>query len=129
MAMHRVLVIDDEEMIRETLVEFLDDNGYQAVGAVDGRDALEKLTTSPDRPCVILLDLMMPVMDGKTFRRRQLEDPTLSGIPVIVLSAYQGVRKSADELDVPDHLEKPLKLQDLLRLVHKHCPGNRAGSG
>jgi len=120
--MHRVLVIDDEEMIRDSLIEFLDDNGYHAVGAVDGQDALEKLSGTTSRPCVILLDLMMPVMDGQTFRQQQLADPTLSAIPVIVLSAHGGVKKSAEDLKIPDHLEKPLRLQDLLRLVHKHCP-------
>ncbi len=120
--MHRVLVVDDEEMIRESLVEFLDESGYQAIGAIHGGDALEKLKSLSPLPCVILLDLMMPVVDGPTFRERQLSDPQLSGIPVIVLSAYRGVAKRAAELNVEDHLDKPLKLSALLGLVQKHCP-------
>jgi CheY-like chemotaxis protein len=119
---HHILVVDDEDMIRDSLVEYLDENGYRATGAVDGRDALSKLAAPGWRPCVILLDLMMPIMDGKTFRTRQLLDPELAQIPVIVLSAFQGVAKWASDLKLPDHLSKPFKLDDLLRLVHKHCP-------
>jgi two-component system, OmpR family, response regulator CpxR len=122
MGPHRILVVDDEEMIRDSLIEFLDESGYQAIGAVHGGDALEKLKTLSPLPCVILLDLMMPVVDGPTFRERQLSDPRLSGIPVIVLSAYRGVAKRAAELNVEDHLDKPLKLSALLGLVQKHCP-------
>ena len=122
MAAHCVLVVDDEEMIRDTLVEFLDDNGYQAIGAIDGRDALDKLTDAEARPCVIVLDLMMPIMDGRAFREQQLADPRLANIPVILLSAHQAVQKNAIDLHVADALNKPLRLQELLRLIHKHCP-------
>jgi CheY-like chemotaxis protein len=118
---HRVLVVDDEEMIRDSLIEYLDEKGYRAIGAVDGRDALTKLADADRRPCVILLDLMMPVMDGKTFRAQQLLDPELARIPVIVLSAYQGVAQWASDLSLPDYLAKPFKLDELLRLVQKHC--------
>ena len=122
MGLHRILVVDDEEMIRDSLVEFLEESGYQAIGAVHGGDALEKLKSLSPLPCVILLDLMMPVVDGPTFRERQLSDPQLSAIPVIVLSAYRGVAKRAAERNVEDHLDKPLKLSALLELVRKHCP-------
>ena len=82
---------------------------------------------------MILLDLMMPIMDGPTFRERQLSDPELAAIPVIVLSAYRGVAKRAAELNVEDHLDKPLKLgaarpdAEALSagqrgLMQKHCP-------
>jgi CheY-like chemotaxis protein len=121
---HRILVVDDEDMIRDSLIEYLDENGYRATGAVDGRDALSKLAAVDHRPCVILLDLMMPVMDGQTFRAKQLLDPDLARIPVIVLSAHQAVAKVASGLNLADHLAKPFKLDDLLRLVHKHCPGD-----
>jgi CheY-like chemotaxis protein len=122
MAPHRVLVVDDEDMIRESLVEFLEESGYQAIGAIHGGDALDKLKDLRPLPCVILLDLMMPVVDGPTFRERQLSDPQLSSIPVIVLSAYRGVARRAAELNIEDHLDKPLKLSTLLDLVQKHCP-------
>lgn len=123
-AQHQILVVDDEEMIRDSLVEFLDEHGYQAVGAVNGQDALQKLGGL--RPCLIILDLMMPVMDGHAFRQQQLSDPELSTIPVLILSAYHDVAKSASALAVADHLSKPLKLHDLLMLVQKHCPNEEA---
>ena len=81
-------------MIRDSIVEFLDDNGYQAVGASDGRDALDKLTASDPPPCLILLDLMMPIMDGRSFREQQLQTPQLASIPVVVFSAYRDVAKT-----------------------------------
>ena len=74
-APHRVLVVEDEEMIRDSLVEILADSGYDAIAAVDGRDALDKLRTGSPRPCLILLDLMMPIMDGWSFREQQRSDP------------------------------------------------------
>jgi CheY-like chemotaxis protein len=122
MGRRRVLVVEDEDMIRESLVEFLEESGYEAIGAIHGGDALDKLKSLTPLPCVILLDLMMPVVDGAAFRERQLGDPALSSIPVIVLSAYRGVARRAAELNVEDHLDKPLKLSALLRLVQKHCP-------
>jgi CheY-like chemotaxis protein len=118
---HRILVVEDDELIRDSLVEFLDEQGYQAMGANDGLDALDKLRAGDPHPCVIVLDLMMPNMDGKAFREEQLRDPELSPIPVIVLSAYHDVAKSARELDVAHFLAKPLKLPALLQLVQLHC--------
>jgi len=118
---HRVLVIEDDELIRDSLVEYLGDQGYQAMGAVDGLDALAKLRGGDPLPCVMVLDLMMPNMDGRSFREEQRRDATLAAIPVIVLSAYRDVAKNAAELAVEDYLAKPLKLQVLLELVKKHC--------
>jgi len=118
---HRVLVIEDDELIRDSLVEYLGDQGYQAMGAVDGLDALAKLRGGEPLPCVMVLDLMMPNMDGRSFREEQRRDATLAAIPVIVLSAYRDVAKNAADLAVEDYLAKPLKLQVLLELVKKHC--------
>ena len=115
------MVVDDEALIRDSLVEFLEDHGHVAVGAADGRDAMNKLCDGSERPCLILLDLMMPFMDGRAFRERQLADPALSEIPVVIFSAYQDLAKTADELHVAAHLTKPLKLPELLRLVEAHC--------
>jgi CheY-like chemotaxis protein len=119
---HRILVVDDDETIRDSLVEFLADSGYDAVGAVNGRDALDKLEAPNPRPCMIVLDLMMPVMDGKAFRDEQLRDPVVSSIPVVVISAYKDVTTRAEELSATAHLKKPLKLSELLALVRQHCP-------
>jgi CheY-like chemotaxis protein len=118
----RIFVIEDEESIREAVVDFLHDNGYQAVGAGDGRAALERLTGgSEPRPSLILLDLGMPVMDGRSFRERQLQIPTLAAIPVVVFSAHRDVAQTAAEMHAAAHLMKPVKLTELLRTVQKHC--------
>ena len=121
MANHRIFVVEDEEMIRESIVEFLGDQGYDAVGAADGQEALDMLDGADPRPCLILLDLMMPVMDGRAFREHQLQIPELAQIPVVVFSAYQDVAKTAVALNAVGHLAKPLRLPDLLRTVERHC--------
>jgi CheY-like chemotaxis protein len=121
MRAHPILVVEDDELIRDSLVEYLDEQGYQAVGAVDGVDALDKLRRGNPLPCVIVLDLMMPNMDGRAFRQEQLRDAALASIPVIVLSAYRDVAKNAADLAVEHYLAKPLKLAALLALVQKHC--------
>jgi CheY-like chemotaxis protein len=121
MATHRIFVVEDEEMIRDSIVEFLDEHGYDAVGAADGQDALEKLAVGDLRPCLILLDLMMPIMDGRSFREEQLRKPEIAAIPVVLFSAYRDLTKIAEDLNAAGCLSKPLKLPDLLRLVEEHC--------
>src|SRR3954451_19256185 len=109
-------------MIRESIVEFLDENGYAAVGASDGRDALDKLGASSDGPpCLILLDLMMPGMDGRAFRDHQLQSPELAAIPVIVFSAYRNVAAAGSEMKAAAPLEKPVRPPELLRAVRQYC--------
>lgn len=118
---NRVLVVEDEEMIRDSVIEFLGDQGFDALGASDGREALDKLTNGERLPCVILLDLMMPVMDGRSFRERQLQNPKLANIPVVVFSAYQDVAVTANELHAAGYLAKPVDLSRLLRLIRQSC--------
>jgi two-component system chemotaxis response regulator CheY len=119
---HWVLVVEDDETIRDTMVEFLEESGYSTKGVTNGREALEMLTGSAPRPCLIVLDLMMPIMDGRAFRDEQLQNPFLADIPVVVISAHRDVTDQATELDVTAHLKKPLKLTELLELVQRHCP-------
>ena len=107
-------------MIRDSIVEFLGEQGYDAIGAADGRDALDKLDGSSPRPCLILLDLMMPVMDGQTFRAEQRADSTIAEIPVVVISAYRDLDKYRDEL-ATECLPKPVRLDTLLQTARKHC--------
>jgi len=118
---HPILVVEDDEDIRETLVELLHDHGYDAVGARDGRDALDTLSSATTLPCLIVLDLMMPVMDGKAFRDAQLQDPVLSQIPVLVISAYHDAESRARSLDTPMAMKKPLDIDRFLHLVQQHC--------
>ena len=122
MQQHRVLVVDDDNEIRETMIEVLGDKGFEAIGAGDGAEALSLLRDGSDEWCVVLLDLMMPVMDGRTFRAEQLNDPALSKIPVIVVSAITDVAQAANDMAVAAHMTKPIKLAELVQAVEKFCP-------
>ena len=121
---HRVLVVEDDNEIRETMVEILNDEGYEAVGASDGFEALEQLRDPTDRWCLVLLDLMMPNMDGRTFRAEQLQDPTIAPIPVVIVSAMNDVAAAAGELNVAAHMTKPVPLSALIQVVRQFCAGN-----
>lgn len=116
-----VLVVDDDEMIRESLIEALGDHGYAARGASDGREALDLLRAPEPAPCLIILDLMMPVMDGREFREAQLADPALSQIPVVVVSANRDLQRICKDLAPQAAFKKPLPLADLLDVVQQHC--------
>lgn len=117
-----ILVVDDDRDIRDSLVELLTEQGFPAIGAGNGVEALEILRTSRSPPSLILLDLMMPVMDGREFRERQLENPAWTAIPVIVISAYNDVEQQARALAL-DHLRKPLAMRPLMDAVRRHCAG------
>ena len=113
--MATVLVVEDEPDIRETVVEVLSEEGYDVVGASDGNEALEKLHAY--HPAVVLLDLMMPGMDGWQFRAAQRGDPEVSRIPVIVVSALGRVA----DLDAAEFIQKPFELDELLKAVRHHA--------
>jgi CheY-like chemotaxis protein len=116
-----VMVVDDDDDIRETLAGLLEDEGYQVAAFASGRDALVALKKGLG-PCIILLDLMMPVMDGSEFRREQLADPTLSGIPVVLITAA-GLER-VDRTEFSDVLRKPLKIDRVLEVIAGYCaPG------
>ena len=117
----KVLVVEDDVSIRQSLVELLGDEGYDVVGAANGLEALSLLQQPGPPPAVIVLDVMMPVMDGRTFRQEQLRNPRLADIPVIVLSAYRDVAGLASELRATEVIRKPLRLVDLLNVVQRAC--------
>jgi CheY-like chemotaxis protein len=113
-----ILIVEDDEDLREMMAQMLTLEGYAAATAANGREALDYLQDAR-RPEVILLDLMMPVMDGWEFRRRQQADPALAGVPVIVLSALD--RSRAAGVNAAAFLEKPLDFDRLLALVRTYC--------
>lgn len=115
--MSAVLVIDDDTDIREGLREILEDAGYVVTEARNGREALGTLRAAATLPDLILLDLMMPVMDGFQFRREQLADPRLATIPVAVLSADGQLGERAGALGNALWLRKPIHLDQLLEVV------------
>jgi CheY-like chemotaxis protein len=108
-----ILVVDDDADLREALVAGLEREGHQVIAATDGERALQLLRWGivPD---VIMLDLMMPVMDGWEFRRQQLTDPTLAPIPVIVVSADPEARRLLGSPGVRAVLAKPVDFETLL---------------
>jgi CheY-like chemotaxis protein len=113
----RVLVIDDDEVIRGFLCEALEDDGYDVRAAADGREALGLLRAW--RPDLILLDLMMPVMDGWAFREAQRGEPSLADIPVIVLSAVRDLSARATALGAAALVAKPFDLDALLHTIDR----------
>lgn len=115
---HLVMVVDDDDDIRETLAGLLEDEGYAVAAFATGRDALAALREGL-APRVILLDLMMPVMDGAEFRREQLADPKLAPIPVVLVTAA-GLER-VDRADFPEVLRKPLKIDRVLEVIAEHC--------
>jgi CheY-like chemotaxis protein len=116
-----VMVVEDDRDVRDTLVEVLEDAEYKPVAASNGRDALDQLRANHVKPCLILLDIMMPVMDGLQFRAVQRQDPTLQEIPVVVLTAHASVQQMAKELSVAEFLKKPVRLETLLAAVERYC--------
>jgi CheY-like chemotaxis protein len=114
-----VLVIDDDEAILHAFVSALEEEGIRVAGVTDGLAALEFLKEAPVLPKLLLLDLMMPVMNGYEFRTEQLRDPRLAQIPVIIVTA-RGDAFPAGPLGDVGFLRKPVRLQSLLALVQSH---------
>ena len=113
-----VLVIEDDAAIRRTLHGVLNDEGYEVTEAANGLEGLNRLR-SGSRPNLILLDMMMPVMDGRTFSCRVGEEPTLASIPVVVITATGDCSQIRSSLPVLDCLHKPLDLNRLLDAVER----------
>src|SRR4051812_7477254 len=117
--MQSVLIVDDDAELRDVLAEFLVDEGYEVRSAPNGAAALAALEQGA--PSVILLDLAMPVMDGTSFRRRQLADPKLADIPLLVMSANDSVAVVTSELKVWALLPKPVHPEFLLEMLRAIC--------
>jgi CheY-like chemotaxis protein len=114
-----ILVVEDEPEIRTSLKEALEWEGYDVVAAANGREALECLH-GMERPCLILLDLMMPVMNGWEFAEAVRADDVLAANPIIIITAFtdEAHRKKLGTCEV---VRKPVNLEHLLRLVKRHC--------
>jgi two-component system chemotaxis response regulator CheY len=110
-----VLVVDDDVEIRHVVGDILQFGGYQVELAADGEQALAQISAT--RPDAILLDLMMPVMDGWTFLQHCRADPHTRARPVVVLSVHANLGDTASELQVQGVLAKPFELADLLSTV------------
>lgn len=122
-----VMVVEDDRDTREVVKLILELEGIDVTEASDGLEALERLhhlrKLNPQRPCAIVLDLMMPRCSGPEFRRRQLDDPLISDVPVIVLSAVAD-QPRVDDLHPFARVAKPFDPEILLRVVRRACENN-----
>lgn len=119
--MEWVLVVEDDRISREALKELLELEGYDVREAANGQEALDVLKGSPTPPCTILLDIMMPIMDGLEFRDRQLKDPAIASVPVVVMSGKANLGNIQNLSDVTI-ISKPLNLKILVAAVAQHGP-------
>jgi CheY-like chemotaxis protein len=120
-----VLIVEDDPEMREMLTRLLTTQGFYAVGAEDGLEALHLLRTvrhrGPQTPCLVLLDLTMPRLGGDGFRRAQLNDPIIAGVPVAVMSGAVDARQRAETLGAVATLTKPIDLDVLIEVVRRYC--------
>jgi CheY-like chemotaxis protein len=119
-AMH-VLIVEDDPAIREMLVAVLEDEGYHVATAEHGQAALDYLARTAERPRAILLDLMMPTMNGWQFREVQRRTPGIADIPVIVLSAIARLDDERVQLDVAATITKPVDIPTLLETIEPYA--------
>lgn len=122
-----MLVVDDDPDILEALSEILEAEGFEIRRARNGKEALERL--SPEPPQLILLDLMMPVMDGWEFAQRMKQLPDVAHIPIIVLSADRNVSNKATGIGAVGYLAKPFELNDLLDMVRRALESRPPAAG
>ena len=115
-----VLIVEDDFDVRDALSQLLEFEGYVVAGAANGQEAIDHLRSTP-RPAAILLDLMMPVMDGFQFRSELMHDATLASIPVIIISADASVAEKAARMGATAYLRKPIEVDALLHTLERFC--------
>lgn len=118
-----ILLIEDDESIREITQELLESEGYSVASAANGQAALELLNSMDPLPCLILLDLMMPVMDGWQFMEKKRLAPRLNAIPVVAFSALEERKISAARTD--DVIRKPINPDVMIKVIKKYCVVNQ----
>ncbi len=115
-----ILIVDDDNDVRSALSEMLEEEGFAVEGAHNGREALARLRAGGAHPAVILLDLMMPGMDGWDFRSEQMRDPKLAGVPVVIVSASGFSHESIRTQFRPAaYVEKPIERNALLDVIRE----------
>jgi CheY-like chemotaxis protein len=115
-----ILLVEDDPDISDMMELYLRSEGYAVAAAANGQEALSYLERS-GRPALILLDLMMPVMNGWEFRERQRQHPGLAQIPVVLLSADSKVPEEAARLGAASYLRKPVEFDTLLKVIERYC--------
>ncbi len=116
-----ILVVDDDDDILKMTSFVLKQLGYEVATANDGARGLATLRAGVVAPCLILLDLMMPGMDGATFRKKLREIPVASNVPIVILSGDSGLATKVAELGVAGFEQKPISVQRLAAVAAKYC--------
>ena len=112
-----VLLVDDDEDLRDSIADLLRQRGYFVATAEDGHAALA-IIAAHEMPCVVLLDLVMPGMDGWKFLGIVQGDPAMAAIPIVIASAHAGTHAPSGTAGI---LRKPFDLDELFRVVEQHC--------
>jgi CheY-like chemotaxis protein len=112
-----IMVVDDDDEVREAVSELLENHGYAVIPASNGREALDELQIRHMKPAMILLDVMMPVMDGRSFCAEQQSDPEIRDIPVVVFTAFGAALDKMTEVESMPRLDKPVRAEQLLDSV------------
>ncbi len=113
-----VLIIEDDHDLRVSVRNLLEDEGYEVLTAANGKSGLELLQATTPKPCLIILDLMLPIMDGWHFASEVRKRPELASIPLLIMSAF---RQPAPPPNTVGFLPKPVQLDVLLRYVAQYC--------
>ena len=116
----RILIVEDDPDVAQSVAEVLKASGYSTAVAANGREALDQLQASV-LPDLILLDLMMPVMDGWQFREEQRKSVALDAVPVVIVTADGNARGKAAAIHAAGHVGKPATIDDLLDAVEQVC--------
>jgi CheY-like chemotaxis protein len=119
-----VMVVDDDPLIRESLSELLDEKGYSVLKAENGRKALDVLKSIPQPPCMVVLDLAMPVVNGREFLKFRAADPALRQIPVVVVSGSLVPPMPLEGVEA--FLPKPVEVDRLLAIIRRTCDQQRS---
>ena len=116
-----VLVVEDDFDVLNAIAAILEDEGYEVLRAANGAEALGKLADRQGQCDLILLDLLMPVMNGWDFRHKQRQMPAFAGIPVVLMSAGAHMATVSGDLDAAGYLTKPVEMTDLLGVARRHA--------
>ena len=119
---HIVLIVEDSADSRDSLRLLLEVEGFRVEAAASALDALQLVTAGGLRPCIVLLDLILPLMDGLTFQQRLNETPGLERVRVVALTGHEGMRRQAEAAGFFRALLKPTDIDALIALVGEHCP-------
>lgn len=120
-AKRRLLIIEDDPYINESLQELMEMEGYQVSSAKNGKEGLDYLlkSESNELPHIIMLDLMMPIMDGFMFRQEQAKHEKISDIPVMVMTAHGNSEQLQDQVRAQAFIKKPLDINQILQVAEK----------